>query len=283
MDRLIYHNDRITDAAEAGVSPTIAGLLYGWGVFSTLRIVGGAPFLLDRHWERLVRHAEKIGVPAPQDYIRVHEAVRELIGANSVREGRMRITLLKGDAGAWRAGPRPESELLIFTSPVVGQKKEDLSITISPHRLPSHGPLAGVKRTSMLENLLAFEEARSRGFAEAVMLNERGEIVSATAGNIFWIEGDEVFTPSASTGCVAGITRGLVYDIAKRLRMHLIEGGFPIQRLLDAREVFLTSTARGVAPVTSFDIRQYRKAESRMTRLIAREFQKIISDVRISP
>ncbi|HVF91843.1 MAG TPA: aminotransferase class IV, partial [Blastocatellia bacterium] len=185
--------------------------------------------------------------------------------------------------GAWRTGPGLESQLLVFTSPSLPVKGEDLSITISPHRLPSHGPLAGIKRTSMLENLLAFEEARSRGFKEAVMLNERGEIVSATAGNIFWIERDEIFTPSVSTGCIAGITRGLVYDIAKRLRMHLIEGGFPIQRLLDARELFLTSTVRGIDPVASFDIKQYKKTELRMTRSIAREFQKIISDVRISP
>ena len=283
MHRLIYYNDRVVDASEAGVSPTIAGVLYGWGVFSTLRIVKGSPFLLDRHWERLVKHAEKIGMTVPHDYARVCGGVRDLIAASAVEQGRMRITLLKGDAGAWRAGPGRETELLIFTSASLPQKGEDLSITISPHRLPSHGPLAGIKRTSMLENLLAFEEARSRGFKEAVMLNERGEIVSATSGNIFWIEGDEIFTPSVSTGCIAGITRGLVYEIAQRLRMHLIEGGFPIQRLLDAREVFLTSTAREIAPVTSFDIKQYKKAESRMTRSIAREFQKVLSNVRISP
>ena len=282
MDRLIYYNDGMIDADEAGVSPTIAGLLYGWGVFSTIRIVKGTAFLLDRHWERLARHAEKINIPLSRDYAMLREAVRGLIAANGVDQGRMRITILKGDAGAWRAGPGLDSQLLIFTSAGLPQRGEDLSITISPHRLPSHGPLAGIKRTSMLENLLAYEEARSRGFTEAVMLNERGEIVSATAGNIFWIERDELFTPSISTGCVAGITRGLVYDIAKRLSMHLIEGGFPIQRLLDAREVFLTSTVRGIAPVTSFDIRQYKKVESRMTRLIAREFQKIISGVRIS-
>ncbi|HVF89312.1 MAG TPA: hypothetical protein VNH22_04535, partial [Blastocatellia bacterium] len=69
MNRLIYYNDRIIDADEAGVSPTIAGLLYGWGVFTTVRIVKGVPFLLDRHWERLVKHAEKMNMPVSQDYI----------------------------------------------------------------------------------------------------------------------------------------------------------------------------------------------------------------------
>lgn len=283
MDRLIYHNHEIVDAGQSGLSPSIAGVLYGWGVFTTTRVAKGRALFFDRHWERLVKHAEKINVPVPFDYAEVTRGVNDLIASNSVEHGRMRVTILKGDAGAWRYGPGTEAELFVFTSRGMPAATDSLTITISPYRLPSHGPLAGVKRTSMLENLLAYEEARSRGFAEAVMLNERGEIVSATAGNIFWIEGDEVFTPSLATGCIAGITRGLVYEIAKRMRMHLIEGGFPIQRLLDAREVFLTSTARGVAPVASFDIKHYKKQEQKMTRLIAREFQKAMPGVRITP
>ena len=281
MDHLIYHNDRIIDAADAQIAPTVAGLLYGWGVFTTLRIYDGRPFAFDRHWKRLALHAEKTRVPVPIDLKDARRALEKLIAENSVVDGRARLTLLRGDAGSWRVEPGRETEFFVFTAPEALRPKADLALTLSPYRVLSTALLAGVKQTAMLDNLLALEEAQSRHFNEAVMLNERGEIVSATAANIFWVQGDEVFTPSLSTGCVAGVTRHFVHEISTRWKLHVVEGGFPIQRLLDAREVFLTSTAREVAIVSSFDAKEYGNKQARISKLISREFQKLVRNVKI--
>jgi branched-subunit amino acid aminotransferase/4-amino-4-deoxychorismate lyase len=191
------------------------------------------------------------------------------------------VTLLKGDAGSWRTEPGPETEFLVFTSTEVPRAPADLALTLSPYRMLSTALLAGVKQTAMLENLFALEEARSRGFNEAVLLNERGEILSAAAANIFWVQGDEVFTPSLGTGCVAGITRQFIRQLTTRWKLHLVEGSFPIQRLLDAREVFLTSTAREVTIVSSFDSKEYSIKQARIAKLIRREFQKLVRDATI--
>jgi 4-amino-4-deoxychorismate lyase len=281
MDRLIYHNDRIVESGEARIEPQSAGLLYGWGVFTTMRIYSGAAFALDRHFERLLRHAEKARINSALDLNTIRRAVNELITVNSVEHGRARLTLLKGEAGAWRSEAARESELLIFTASESPRAARNLTLTISPLRLHSSGPLSGVKQTSLIEHLLALDEARSRQFSEAVLINERGEMVSATAGNIFWVEGDELYTPSLATGCIAGITRGFVYDLTRRIGVHLVEGGFPVQRLLDANEVFITSTAREIAPVVSFDIKEYNQKQARLTRLLAREFQKLVRNAKI--
>jgi branched-chain amino acid aminotransferase len=282
MDRLIYFNERIVGIEQAAIDVTTAGLLYGWGVFTTLRITGGRAFALDRYLDRLAQHAEKARVPLPNDLGPLRRGVRDLISANSVHEGRARITLLRGNAGGWRIAAGRESEVLIFTSSEAQSPQRSIVITVSPFRLLSSSPLAGVKRTAMTENLLALEEARSRGFAEAVILNERGEIVSATAGNIFWVEGDELLTPALATGCVAGITRGFVCEIARRIGIHLIEGSFPTQRLLDANELFLTSTARQITPVSGFDIKQYGPKPGQITRNITREFQRLVRDAKMN-
>jgi branched-chain amino acid aminotransferase len=276
MDSLIYHNDRIVDAAGASVAPTAGGLIYGWGVFTTLRIYDGKAFAFDQHWERLVRHAERARVAVPVDAEQARSALGELVTANATRQGRARITILKGGAGTWQTEQAREAELLIFTSSEVPRAPARLAITLSPYRLLSTSPFAGVKRTAMLEHLLALDEARSRGFSEAVMFNERGEMISATAANLFWVQGDEIFTPSLATGCVAGVTRKIVHDIAARWRLHVVEGGFTVQRLLDAREVFLTSTAREVAIVSSFDAKEYDLKEARISGLISREFKKLV-------
>ena len=276
MDRLIYHNERIIDAAEAKVAPTLAGLLYGWGVFTTLRIYDASAFAFERHWERLLRHAEKVRVSVPLESEQAKSALDELITANSTKQGRARLTILKGEAGTWRGVSEREADVLIFTSSETPRPKADLAITISPYRLLSTSQLAGVKQTAMLENLFALEEARGRGYVDAVMLNERGELVSTTAANIFWVQGDEVFTPSLATGCIAGVTRRFVQEIAARWQLHLVEGSFPVQRVHDAREVFLTSTAREVGIVSSFDMTKYDPREARIAKLISREFQKLV-------
>jgi branched-chain amino acid aminotransferase len=281
MDRLIYYNDRIVETGRAAVPATNAGLLYGWGVFTTLRVCEGKVFAMGRHWERLARHAEQALIELPVDRDQLVRALGDLIAANRIHEGRARITVLKGDAGPWGGGDR-QAELLIFTSSERPRAGLETAKTVSPYRMTSHGPLAGIKRTAMLENLLALEEARSRGFSEALMVNERGEVVGAAAANIFWAEGADLYTPSSGTGCIAGITRGFVIEIARRLRLSVIEGGFPLQRLSDAAEVFLTSTARGIISVSSFDLKRYEPAKSWMSKAINREFQKVLRDARIN-
>lgn len=282
MHRLIYHNDQIIDNANAKISPTSAGLLYGWGVFTTLRVYEGNAFAFDRHWKRLILHAQRARIPAVPDLKHVRRALDKLISANSVENGRARLTLLRGDAGSWRTDPGPASEFLIFTSSEIPRAPSDLALTLSPYRILSTALLTGVKQTAMLENLFALEEARSRGFNEAVLLNERGEIVSAAAANIFWVQGDEIFTPSLATGCVAGVSRHFIRQLTTRWKLHLVEGSFPIQRLLDAREVFLTSTAREVTIVSSFDSKEYSIRQARIAKLISREFQKLVRDATIS-
>ena len=281
MHRLISHNNQLIDVTESRISPTSAALLYGWGVFTTLRIYEGKPFAFDRHCKRLESHAEKARIPVALDLELARRALDKLIVANSVEQGRARITLLKGETGFWRSESGTDSELLMFTSADASSARTDLSITVSPYRILSTALLAGVKQTAMLENLFALEEARSRNFNEAVLLNERGEIVSAAAANIFWVIGDEIFTPSLSTGCVSGITRHFIHEIAVRWKLHLVEGSFPVQRLLDAREVFLASTSREVSIVSSFDAKQYNNKQAKIAKLISREFQKITRDAKI--
>lgn len=278
MDRLIYHNNHIVDASEARVDATLAGLLYGWGVFTTMRIYDGRVFAFNRHWERLARHAEKARVSLPLTFEGMQQAIEELLHSNQVTNGRARITVLKGEAGGWYVEKRNTSEILIFTASEPVAKSREVNLTLSPYRLLSSNPLAGVKRTSMLEHLLALEEARSRNFDDAVLLNERGEMVSTATGNLFWVEGSELLTPSLATGCIAGITRAFVLEIARRVNIHISEGSFPITRLLDASEVFVTSTARGIAPVKSYDVNVFDSRDALMRRNIVYQFQKLIAD-----
>jgi branched-subunit amino acid aminotransferase/4-amino-4-deoxychorismate lyase len=147
---------------------------------------------------------------------------------------------------------------------------------VSPYRTNTVSPLTGIKSLNYLEHVLAWEEAQSRDFDEAVVLNERGEIVSATTSNLFWAKNGTLHTPTLSTGALAGITRECVIDIANKHFIPLLEGIYEMNDLTDADEIFLTSSSLGVAPVTTFDFRRY--TEGPLTTMIAQAFIRLIRD-----
>src|SRR5437868_11441766 len=172
MDRLVYHNDSIMDVSDAEIAPTLAGVLYGWGLFTTLRIYEGRVFAFDHHWERLLKSSEKARVPLGIDLEVMKQALGDIVTANAVKQGRARITILKGEAGSWRGASAREADVLIFTASEAARQAAPMTLTLSPYRLLASAPLTGIKRTAMIENLLAYDEARSRDFDEAVLLNE---------------------------------------------------------------------------------------------------------------
>src|SRR5258705_9671047 len=104
MHTTINHNGAIIAGETAGISPVNAGLLHGWGVFTTLRIYDGQPFLFDEHWNRLEQHASVIGLDRIWNQSAVRDWLMELIKVNNVAEGKSRITLLQAESRFWRLG-----------------------------------------------------------------------------------------------------------------------------------------------------------------------------------
>ncbi len=245
MHSNVYANGKILVLAEAPLASS-AGVLYGKGVFTTVRIEGGRPFLFEKHLRRLRENALAVGL-APTEDAAIESELQELVAANAVASGRARITLL--DAGVstiWGGSGEPASELHIITGnfrPVPRETK----LGVSPFAVNSASPLAGIKSCNYLENLLAAEEARGRGLSEAVRLNESGEVVSGAMSNIFWLREGELFTPSLQTGCLPGTVRELIIE---KLECREVVAG--IGELESAEAIFITSSGIGIRPVAEF-------------------------------
>jgi branched-subunit amino acid aminotransferase/4-amino-4-deoxychorismate lyase len=258
--RVIY-NGRLMEATKARLLPVTSAALYGRGVFTTLAVYRGRPFLWPQHWMRLVEHAARTGVDCSGfDEEGVSASLFRLIEANQVKDGRARITLF-GSAGrdVWKltgTGSR-RTEMLIMTGDARVIGEEGLALTVSPYRINTLSPIAGVKSINYLEHLLCWEEARARDFDEALTLNERGEIVSATMANIFWVTHGTIHTPALSTGALAGTTRARIITLASELSIPHVEGVYEISHLADADEIFLTSSGLGLSIVTTFDFHRY--------------------------
>ncbi len=114
----------------------------------------------------------------------------------------------------------------------------------------STGALAGAKSTSYAENMGAQDAAIAGGADDALLVGYDGTVLEAPTANVFWREGDRLLTPTLELPILAGVTRGLLLEIAER---ETDEGVFPLGRLLEADEVFLCSSIREVMPVASVD------------------------------
>ena len=110
---------------------------------------------------------------------------------------------------------------------------------------------------------MSYEEARGRGFGEALRLNERGHVASACMANVFWEKDGKLFTPSLSTGCLPGTTREFVLE---NFECEEVESG--IEVLNSADRIFLTSAGLGVAAAAEFDARELDTSDHPLLGLI---------------
>ena len=240
--------------------------LYGAGVFTTLRIIKGEPWLWDKHWRRLMHDAATLGLDVrevTEEF--VQQELRYAIEKDEIGNGRARVTLSDARSAAiWPDTDEPESPTTI--SIITGEPRQivrPFRLTVSPHLINSISPIAGLKTCNYLEQILALDEARSRGFSEAIRVNEHDHVTTACMANIFWLADDRLFTPSLSTGCLPGTTREFVME---NVEVSEVEADRDELRKVDA--IFLASAGLGVVQADKFKEREMSAADHAILSLI---------------
>lgn len=210
-EELISIDGEIVSVRDVFLNPLTNSALYGSGVFTTVAICSGQPVFWEKHFDRLVSNAAAIGIGLPAESLML-DSLTALISAKDIANARARVTVFDSSPSRlWSTEIGTRSRLLI-----TADRRRDLPevfrIADSPFPVNSGSPLAGIKSCNYLENLIALEEARKRGFDEAVRINERGETVAAACANLFWTRNGRVFTPGLETGCLAGTTRAFIIE-----------------------------------------------------------------------
>jgi len=250
IHRHIFHNDRVAPIEEVRLSPGQAGLINGWGIFTTIRIFEGVPFAFERHWKRLERDATRIHIPFSFKPDTVRRQLEDVLTANHVEEGCARIYAIYNQVGFWRSNENfPTVDLIIYSSDLPSYD-ERARLGLREQGRHAASPLAGVKVTSWLTNAWSYYEAQLEEFDEVVLLNERGEVAECTAANIFVVKNETVATPPLSSGCLEGVTRGVLLEIGAGAGVPVEEKVLVPQDLYGADEVFISSTNRNLLPVS---------------------------------
>lgn len=249
IHRNVFHNEQLLPVEKARLSPGQAGVICGWGLFTTLRIVEGEAFAFERHWRRLEKDAAIIRMPMPAAGARVRVNLQEVIRANGVTEGCARIYLIYNQVGFWRSEESmPQVDLIIYTAPLPTYR-EPVRLSVREHGRHAASPLAGVKTISWLANAWSVAEAQKEGYDETILLNERGEVAECTAANVYLVKGDTILTPPLSSGCLEGVTRAILFEIAGEAGVGVKEQVLRPEDFFGADEVFISSTNRNVIGV----------------------------------
>ena len=262
MKGAVYVNGKITAADQAVVPAYDHGLLYGEGVYETLRTYNMVPFLYERHCTRLRASAKYLNLDVPFTDDELRRAIDHTVAAaGEMQEAYIRILLTRGVGDLsydLRATPEPSLIIIVkpFDEPPARVFDEGIQISlvsIMRNHPASVNPI--IKSNNLLNNALAMQEANRRGGEEALMCNYRGELAECAQSNFFIVRDGVALTPRSEAGLLEGITRAFIFDVGEYV-------GVPVQKatlypddLSTAQEAFLTGSTREISPVVRIDDR----------------------------
>lgn len=248
----LWCNGQWLDPLDFSMAPTDRGLMHGLGLFETILAIGGEPVFADRHLARLREGCERLGWPF--ECAGMRETMVELIRLNGLGEGRARVRLaITAGSGAIHDLAPGADHVVWMTAFPAPEPPLSTSANLSLWRRNEHSALAGLKCASYAENLVALRHASRLGFEETVFLNTSGYVCEAATSNVFLVRNGVLLTPSLDSGCLPGITRAVVIELAAELGISCEERPLIAEDLLAADEVLITSSIRGVMGVSRFE------------------------------
>lgn len=243
---MIWFEGEIRAGTEIPLDAGDRGLLLGDGVFETIAVFGRRPFALDAHLALLAAAGEELGFAVPLATVRA--AVDALVGAMTVEDGALRVTVSRG-AGPRGLLPPPQPYPVVLASlapwtPAIAF--QPVTLATVPLRRNETSPLSRLKTLAYLDSVLALAAARRAGADDALLLNTRGQVAGSSMANLFALIDGTWVTPPVADGVRPGVMRGL-----------LLEAG-AVERSLDPAAIrgvplALTNSLRLVLPVVALD------------------------------
>jgi branched-subunit amino acid aminotransferase/4-amino-4-deoxychorismate lyase len=220
---------------------TDRGFRYGMSVFESLRVTDGAAEFFDRHLSRLVQACAEREIPVEESTLAAGEAVLRANGTS----GFARLYVTAGDGGPAVAAEQPR--IYVFIEPRTPPDPED-PWEVALHDESYQPVFGGLKTANYWFNCDVLARAHRRRLNEALLFNERAELVSACMANVFLLRDDRLCTPPRSSGCRPGVIREWVIG-----RRKVEERRLRREDVVNADEIFLTNSWIGVMPVATVE------------------------------
>lgn len=252
----VYLNGEFVPERRAVISVLDRGFLYGDGLFETMRVYSGLPFRWAQHVERLRRGAAYLGIKLPASPGALRRAALDLIARNKMPETLLRLTISRGVGPRGyspRGADKPTVCMTLHSVPAQADPAPRWKLITSTIRLAANEPLAQLKSCNKLPQILARAQADEAGAQQALLLNTDGWVVEADSANLFWIDAGAVCTAPLASGILPGVTRAVVLELCRKLRLRHKECQTTPKGLLRVEGVFVSLSSMGIVEAASLD------------------------------
>jgi branched-chain amino acid aminotransferase len=262
-DGVIWFDGEMVDWRDAKIHVLTHTLHYGMGVFEGLRAYkaeqGTAIFRLQAHTDRLFESAAIMNMEIPFDAETLNKAQCAAVKENNLESAYVRPMCFYGSEGMGLRADNLKVHVMVAAwewGAYLGQEALENGIRIRKSTFiknDSHPSMYLAKANgNYVSSMLALDEAMSKGYDEALLLDSKGNVAEGSGENIFMIKDGVLYTPTL-TASLNGITRNTIITLAKELGYDVIETTMKIEELYDADEVFFTGSAAEVTPIREID------------------------------
>jgi branched-chain amino acid aminotransferase len=279
-DGFIWMNGAMTPWQDAKVHLLTHGLHYGSGVFEGMRAYDGEIFKLTDHSQRLHESAKMLDFEIPYSVAEIDKAAREAVRANGLIDGYVRPIAWRGSEQMGVAAQATKINLAIaawdwgsYFDPAARLK--GLRLAVAHYRRPDPRTAPAKSKATGLYMICTIEKhkAERAGYADALMLDWRGQVAETTGANVFFVQNGVLHTPAPDC-FLDGITRRTVIGLAKQRGLKVVERAIMPEELDTFSECFITGTAAEVTPVS--EIGQNRFVIGDITRTLMNDYSALV-------
>lgn len=263
---VINFNQEWIEATPEILHALTPGVIRGRGIFETILIEQGQVCWWEDHFCRLQQGAGLYKIEIPFSSKKLLALVKKAVHLNKLTSGRLRLSLYT-DQG------QDFFNVVAVPYNTATQRNNSLKTMVSPLRKKKN-KYSRAKSLEYHPFYEAREQAKAKGFDEALMLDPDGNLVEGSTSNIFFVDQDTLFTPSMDTGPLNGIVRQRVVRLAREAGVPVKTGRFKLKQLLKADEVFLTNSLIGLKLVNSVDGQPVGRKKSPVTDLLKALYQR---------
>jgi len=275
----IYVNGEILERSKATISPFDHGYMYGLGLFETMRIYNGHPFLLDDHLSRLQSGLSLLNIEWTYSKEDVLTILNELLQKNNLQNAYVRLNV---SAGVGEIGLQVEAythpSFIVYVKPMPDKKtplvKEGVILETKRNTPESNERL---KSHHYLNNILAKREVGNDMNKEGIFLTKEGFLAEGIVSNLFFVKGKTVFTPAIETGILNGITRQFICKLLSAKGIFVKEGFFTLSELLESEEIFMTNSIQEIFAIHKVGEKEFKTGEQTLTYTLQRQYEKYTS------
>ena len=262
-DNILWFDNKLVTDQEANISVMSHTLHYGTGVFEGVRAfetdAGPAIFRLADHTRRFLNSARMLKMDIPFDYDTLYQAQRDVVSRNNFSSCYIRPIAFYGSTSLGVFPHKPNKVHVVIATwqwENYFNKLDNhgISVTTSTFRRHHHSSVLTKAKVSghYVNSMLALQEAKARGYQEAVLFDANGYIAEGSSANIFLVKNGVLYTPT-DAAILPGITRDSIIHLAHDDNIKVVEKNLTRDELYLADEIFFTGTAADVSPVISVD------------------------------